>query len=85
MAEAPDRSAILLDIDGVLAPIVPRPEDAAVPERTRRLLERLVRRYRLVACLSGRAGADAARVVGVEGVVYVGSHGLELDPEATRW
>lgn len=85
LAEAPDRSAILLDVDGVLAPIVSRPQDAAVPERTRRVLERLARRYRLVACLSGRSGADAARVVGAQGLVYVGSHGLELDPQAARW
>ena len=34
LREAPDRAAILLDIDGTLAPIVERPEDAAV--RTRR-------------------------------------------------
>ena len=29
--------------------------------------------------------AEAARLVGVEGVVYVGVHGLELAPEAERW
>jgi trehalose 6-phosphate phosphatase len=78
LREAPERGAILLDVDGTLAPIVARPEDAAVPERTRRELERLAERYGLVACLSGRAGADAERVVGVEGIRYVGNHGLEL-------
>jgi trehalose 6-phosphate phosphatase len=78
LRDAPDRSAIVLDVDGTLAPIVPRPEDAAVSDDTRRELERLVTAYRLVACLSGRAGADAERVVGVEGIRYVGNHGLEL-------
>ena len=72
-------------MDGVLAPIVPRPEDAAVPPEGRRELARLAGRYALVACLSGRAGDDAARVVGVPDVVYVGNHGLELHPEAGRW
>jgi trehalose 6-phosphate phosphatase len=85
LAEAPGRAAILLDVDGVLAPIVPRPEDAAVPPETRAELERLARRYALVACVSGRAGADAERIVGVEGIRYVGSHGLELEPEAEGW
>ena len=85
LAEAPDRAAIILDVDGVLAPIVSRPQDAAVPPETRSALERLVRRYALVACVSGRSGADAARIVGVEGIVYAGSHGLELDPAAERW
>ena len=82
---APGRAAILLDVDGVLAPIVPRPEDAAVPPATRSELERLVDRYRLVGCVSGRSGADAERIVGVAGIVYAGSHGLELEPAAERW
>jgi trehalose 6-phosphate phosphatase len=81
----PGRAAVLLDVDGTLAPIVPRPELAAVPEGTRAELRRLVSRYALVACVSGRTGSDAARMVGVPGVVYVGVHGLELAPEAERW
>jgi trehalose 6-phosphate phosphatase len=84
-AKAPELAAVLLDVDGVLAPIVPRPEDAAVPPETRAELARLVDRYALVACISGRSGADAARIVGVDGIVYAGSHGLELEPEAERW
>jgi trehalose 6-phosphate phosphatase len=78
----PSRSAILLDVDGTLAPIAPRPELAVIPDETRRLLRRLVGGYLLVACISGRAGADAARLVGVPGVRVVGNHGLELDPHA---
>jgi trehalose 6-phosphate phosphatase len=85
LGEAPDRAAILLDVDGVLAPIVARPEDAAVPPEARAELARLVDRYALVACVSGRSGADAERIVDVDGVVYAGSHGLELEPEAERW
>lgn len=85
LAEDPTRSALFLDVDGVLAPIVPRPEDASVPEETREELRRLNERYALVACISGRAGADAQRVVGVPDLVYVGNHGLELDGEAAGW
>ncbi len=85
LAENPDRAAIVLDVDGTLAPIVPRPEDARVPDETRAELRRLTARYALVACLSGRTSEDARRVVGVEGLRYVGVHGLELAPEAERW
>jgi trehalose 6-phosphate phosphatase len=81
----PGRAAVLLDVDGTLAPIVARPELAVVPEETREQVRRLVGRYALVACISGRTGEDAARLVGVDGVVYVGVHGLELAPEAERW
>jgi trehalose 6-phosphate phosphatase len=85
LADEPGRAAILLDVDGTLAPIVARPELAEVPEPTRAELERLVGRYALVACISGRTGRDAWRLVGVEGIAYVGVHGLELAPEADAW
>ena len=85
LAEDPGAAALLLDVDGTLAPIVARPELAAVPEETRTELERLARSYALVACVSGRTSEDAARVVGVSGVRYVGEHGLELDPAADEW
>ena len=85
LAESPERTALLLDVDGTLAPIVERPEDARVPDETRAELRRLAARYALVACISGRTGADAARIVGVDGILYVGEHGLELAPEAREW
>jgi trehalose 6-phosphate phosphatase len=85
LARDPSVAALFLDVDGVLAPIVPRPEDARVPAATREELRRLNRRYALVACVSGRAGEDAARIVGVPELVYVGNHGLELLPAAEAW
>jgi trehalose 6-phosphate phosphatase len=85
LAEDPARTALFLDVDGVLAPIVPRPEDARVPDETRKELRRLNESYALVACISGRDGADAQRIVGVPELVYVGNHGLELDGEAAEW
>jgi trehalose 6-phosphate phosphatase len=85
LASEPARAAILLDVDGTLAPIAERPGDAGVPEGTRAELARLVERYALVACVSGRPGAEVERMVGVPGVAIVGEHGLELAPEATAW
>jgi trehalose 6-phosphate phosphatase len=85
LAEDPTKAALFLDVDGVLAPIVPRPEDARVPDGTREELRRLNERYALVACISGRAGADAQRIVGIPELAYVGNHGLELDAEAPEW
>jgi trehalose 6-phosphate phosphatase len=85
LAAEPERGAIVLDVDGTLAPIVARPEDARVPEETREVLRRLVARYALVACVSGRPSAEAEQIVGVDGIRYVGEHGLELAPEAEAW
>ena len=81
----PAEAGLFLDFDGVLAPIVDRPQDAAPPPATRAELERLVGRYAIVAVVSGRATEDVRERVGVEGVVCVGSHGLELAPQADRW
>src|SRR5207237_5639096 len=72
LAERPERAAILLDVDGTLAPIVSRPGEARVPEETRAEVSRLAGRYALVACISGRTGADAKRLVGIDGVRYLG-------------
>ena len=85
LAEDPARAAILLDVDGTLAPIVARPELAEIPEAARTELRRLLLRYALVACISGRTGRDAWRLVGVDGITYVGVHGLELASEAEAW
>lgn len=85
LASDPRRAGLFLDFDGVLAPIVARPEDAAAPPETRAELERLAGRYALVAVVSGRAGDDVRARVGVDRIVYVGSHGLELSPQAERW
>ncbi len=85
LAEEPSRAAIFLDVDGVLAPIVPRPEDARVPDETRGELRRLNDRYGLVACISGRAGEVARDIVGVPALTYVGNHGLELEPHSEEW
>jgi trehalose 6-phosphate phosphatase len=82
LREAPGRSALILDVDGVLAPIVARPELSEVPAATRAELGRLASRYLLVACVSGRSGEDARRLVGVDGVRVIGNHGLELDPRS---
>jgi trehalose 6-phosphate phosphatase len=85
LAEEPASAAIFLDVDGTLAPIVDRPELAEVPEATRGEVQRLARRYGLVAVVSGRTGADVEKLVGADGIRYVGTHGLELATEAERW
>jgi trehalose 6-phosphate phosphatase len=83
--EDPHRSAVLLDIDGTLAPIVRHAADAHVPEATRSLLIEIARRYRLVGCVSGRRATTARQIVAIGTIAYIGNHGSELlRPRATR-
>lgn len=70
---------VMLDVDGTLAPIVGRPEDAAVPPATRSAVAVLAARDRThVALVSGRAAGDARRLVCVSNVWVVGNHGAEV-------
>jgi trehalose-phosphatase len=85
LASDPAATALCFDVDGTLAPIVPDPRDARVPDTTRAELRRLAGRYALVACVSGRTGARAEEIVDVPELTYVGEHGLELEPQAAEW
>jgi trehalose 6-phosphate phosphatase len=69
---------LLTDIDGVLSPIAPTPDAAYVTPAARRHLQRLAERLNLVAAISGRAAADAARLVGLPQLIYIGNHGMEV-------
>jgi trehalose 6-phosphate phosphatase len=72
------RAAILTDVDGTLAPIAERAEDAVVPAAAREALARLSERCGLVGCISGRQAEEARRLVGLDTIAYAGNHGLEL-------
>jgi trehalose 6-phosphate phosphatase len=84
---------LISDIDGTLSPIVPRPEEAYIPEDIRSLLEDLVTTGVFVALISGRTLADARRLVNLDRLTYAGNHGLYLwadgrqkaVPEAARY
>jgi trehalose 6-phosphate phosphatase len=81
----PARAAVLLDIDGTLAPIVRHATDAHVPEATRSLLIEIAKRYGVVGCVSGRRATTARQIVSIGTIAYVGNHGGELlRPGATR-
>jgi len=81
----PAHAAILLDIDGTLAPIVRHADDAHVPEATRAVLIEVSRRYGVVGCVSGRRAATARSIVAIGTIAYLGNHGGELlRPGATR-
>jgi trehalose 6-phosphate phosphatase len=71
--------SVLLDIDGTLAPIAPRPEQAKVPVDTCRALEKLIAIPDAhVAMVTGRSVADARRLVPLKGLGVIGNHGFEI-------
>jgi len=71
---------LFLDYDGTLTPIVSRPELAVLPAETRGLLKDLSKNHFCkIAIISGRAVSDVKQKVGLEDLVYVGNHGLQIE------
>ena len=67
---------LLFDIDGVLSPIAPTPDEAHLHPAVRPLLEE-ARKWAHIAIVTGRAIESGAAMVNVEGLTYIGAHGLE--------
>jgi trehalose 6-phosphate phosphatase len=71
---------LLTDYDGTLTPIVERPELAVIPERVHKVLQRLVSQKGVtVGIISGRELRDLKEMVHVDGAIYAGNHGFEIE------
>ena len=73
----PEGSAVVLDFDGTLSPIVTDPAEARPGDGAVEVLAALVARYALVAVVTGRPVDFLAPLV-PEGVVLSGLYGLEV-------
>lgn len=71
-------TAIVTDIDGTISAIAPTPDEAVVNDSMRKEMIKLKEKFQLVAVISGRSVLNAREMVGVEGLLYVGNHGLEF-------
>jgi trehalose 6-phosphate phosphatase len=67
--------AVFTDVDGTISPLASTPQEAFVSPRARACLKALAQIVHVVI-LSGRTLVDVRRMVGLNGVIYVGSHGL---------
>lgn len=72
------------DYDGTLVPCRKTPAEAVLRPARRRLLEALAKRIRLVM-ISGRSAADLRSLVDIDGIAYVGDHGLEISTPGGHW
>jgi len=72
------RVALFLDYDGTLTPIVDRPEEAKLSAEMRDILRKAASCH-TTAIISGRDLPDLKSLVDLEGVVYAGSHGFDIE------
>jgi trehalose 6-phosphate phosphatase len=78
-------AGLLTDLDGTLAPIVADPPSARLLPGAAEALAALCARLAVVGVVSGRAAADARRILGRDDLLVIGNHGLEwLEPGASR-
>ena len=73
-----DRPAIFLDYDGTLTPIVPDPNKARIGDEERTVLKVLSEMVP-VAIVSGRNLAQLRGFVAMDGLIYSGNHGWEIE------
>jgi trehalose 6-phosphate phosphatase len=93
LADDPAGTAVIVDFDGTLAPIVDDPPEAAPLPEAAPILGRLARRFGRVAVVSGRPVAFLRQQLPVEGLVLFGQYGVErfdgagftTVPDAARW
>lgn len=75
---AGDPAVLFLDYDGTLVPIAPTPEAARPAEGVREVLWALLARGHEVVIVSGRRAAEVREWLDIDGLVYMGNHGLEV-------
>jgi trehalose-phosphatase len=69
---------LFLDFDGTLTETAPRPNDVYLSTRRKQILQTLLAFPELnVAIIGGRRVEDLKRLIGLDELFYIGSHGLE--------
>ena len=71
------RPAFFLDFDGTLTPLVQRPEMASLSWASRTVIASLAEHF-LVAIISGRDRLEVEKLVGLQNLIYAGSHGFDV-------
>lgn len=71
------RLGLLVDFDGTISEIAPTPGEAIVSPGCAEMLRNLSGKLSVVSVVSGRSASDISDKVGLEGILYAGSHGAE--------
>jgi len=78
--------ALFLDFDGTLVPIRKDPNGSHLPLGVKTLFESILDSERaFIAVLSGRSLSDLQSRLSMDGLFYVGSHGLEISGPGMRF
>jgi len=70
-------SGLITDVDGTISKTAPTPQQAEVTPLCHQYLSVLCNHLSLVAAISGRSAANIKSMLNIDGMVYIGNHGLE--------
>ncbi len=87
--QSAERVFLFLDYDGTLVPIKSRPELAVLPISARKLIKKLSSLPKIyLAIVTGRSFKEIKDLIDIEGIIYIGNHGLEIEcgsPRPSKW
>lgn len=77
---------LLCDYDGTLTTIVDSPEKAGLSEETSKILAGLSRKSNMkIGIISGRALTDIKEKVPINGIIFAGNHGFEIEGPGVKF
>jgi len=68
---------LITDVDGTISLTAPTPQEAKISPLCRQYLSALCKQLALVAAISGRPAIGVRDMMKIDGMVYIGNHGLE--------
>ena len=77
---------LLLDYDGTLSSITPRPDKAFIDRKIKKILTLLSKKNDVsIGIVSGRALTKIQKLVGIKNIYYVGNHGFEIKGPTVKY
>lgn len=73
-----EKTAIITDVDGTISDIVDIPSDAIVSPLMKEILKNLSKKFKVVAVVSGRSIENIKKMIGIDEILYIGNHGMEI-------
>ena len=68
---------LITDVDGTISQTAPTPQQAKISPLCHYYLSNLCNHLALVATISGRPAIEVKNMIKIDGMVYIGNHGLE--------
>jgi trehalose 6-phosphate phosphatase len=68
---------LITDVDGTISETAPTPPQAKITPLCRQYLSILCQHLSLVAAISGRPAVEVKSMLKIDGMVYIGNHGME--------